>query len=58
MDAQTDYDGTLQAYLELVSYGSNVDFLGLLKECGLRNVMQKRYLDDLYDALEAELLQE
>ena len=39
--AQEDYSGALQDYLELVSYGTNADFLALLEECGLQNVMEK-----------------
>ena len=46
----------MQDYLELVSYGTNADFLALLEECGLQNVMEKAYLDSLYVVLREELL--
>lgn len=55
-DAQTDYDGAMRAYMDLVGYGTNVDFLALLEECGLQNVMEKEYLDELYGVLGPVLL--
>ncbi len=55
MEAQTDADAALQLYLELTAYGTDVDFIGLLETCGMQNVFEKDYLDELYTVLKRSL---
>ncbi len=53
--AQTDFDAALQQYLDIAALGCNVDFLWLVEECGMQDVLSLRYLSDLYDRLEPVL---
>lgn len=50
-DAQTDWDAAVEQYLELVSYGTNVDFIALLEHCGMQDVFSEKYLTHLADTL-------
>ena len=48
-----DPDGALQTYLDLTSYGDSVDFVSLLRECGMRDVSDRTFLRSLTEELEA-----
>ena len=53
--AQQDRDAALQQYLQLVSYGTDVELLPLLEECGLQNVFEGAYLEELETQLRRAL---